>query len=475
MSSTFCSWIDGESGSCQGERIALVNPATEESFAEVADATAADVDLAAIGARRAFEQSWRGVVPGRRAEILFKLSHLIRSHLEELAQLDVQSVGKPIADARDEVALGARLFEYYGGAIGLFGGQTLPVSRGGFDFTLRQPIGVVAAIVPWNFPFPIACWKLAPALATGNAVILKPAKQSPLSALRLAALAIEAGLPPGALQVLPGAGSAVGETLVAHPLVQKISFTGSTAVGSRIMQVAARDIKRVSLELGGKSPNIIFADADLQQAIKTSPMSVFANTGQDCCARSRVFVERSVFDRFVDGFISATRALVIGNPADEKTQIGPLVSGEQRQRVEDFVASAKSAGRRVAMGGCRNGQRGYFFAPTVVLDCETTDRVWREEVFGPVVCIRPFDDEAQMIREVNDSPYGLSGSLWTRDIGRALRVAKSIESGVISINSHSSVHVEAPFGGFKQSGIGRDLGTAAMESYTELKNIYVEP
>src|SRR3954452_19325631 len=282
-----------------GARLPIINPATEDTWAEVASATADDVDRAVRGAHRAFEQDWRDLAPGRRAEILFATTRLIREHTEELAQLDVRSVGKPIADARDEVALGARIFEYYAGAIGKFTGQTIPVAAGGFDFTLRQPLGVVAAIVPWNFPFPITCWKIAPALAAGNTVVLKPAEYSPLSALRLAELAVEAGLPAGALQVLPGPGAEVGEPLVTHPLIRKISFTGSTPVGSRIMQLAARDIKRISLELGGKSPAIVFGDADLEQAATKSPMSVFANAGQDCCARSRMFVERRVFDEFI--------------------------------------------------------------------------------------------------------------------------------------------------------------------------------
>ena len=466
-------FIDGESRTSREKSVLLVNPATEESFAEVAPATLEDVDRAVTGAQRTFDQTWRDLTPGKRTEILFNVCRAIRAHAEELAQLDMKSIGKPIADARDEVSLGARIFEYYAGAVSIFGGQTIPVAAGGFDFTIRQPMGVVAAIVPWNFPFPITCWKIAPALAAGNCVVLKPAKFSPLSALRLAELATQAGLPPGALQVISGPGSAIGEALVTHPLVRKISFTGSTAVGSRIMQLAARDIKRISLELGGKSPNIIFADADIELAASKSPMSVFANAGQDCCARSRIFVERRIFDDFVNRFVAATRAIVVGDPASDKTQVGPLVSSDQRASVEKFLAGARSQSRKFATGGERIGNRGCFLAPTVVLGCETSDEIWREEVFGPVVCIRPFDDEDTMVREVNDSPYGLSGSLWTRDISRALRVARRIESGVLSINSNSSVHVEAPFGGFKQSGIGRDLGMAALEGYTEFKNVYV--
>ena len=456
-----------------GWRLPQINPATGEVFAEVAAAGLREVNEAVEGAHEAFLKSWRDLIPRKRTDILFQIARVIRENSETLAQLECRNVGKPIADARDEIELGARVFEYYAGAIGKFFGQTIPVARGGFDFTLRQPMGVVAAIVPWNFPFPIACWKAAPALAAGNTVVLKPASQSPLTALLLGQLAHQAGLPAGTLQVLPGAGGAIGDALVTHALVRKISFTGSAAIGSRIMAQAAPDLKRVSLELGGKSPNIIFADADLDQAAATSPMSVFANAGQDCCARSRVFVERKVFDRFVEKFLEATCQLRVGDPAQDTTQIGPLVSAAQRQIAEDFIAEAKNAGRIIATGARRPFARGFFLEPTVLLEVEPADRVWRDEVFGPVVCVRPFDDEAQMLREVNASPYGLSGSLWTNDLKRALRVARQVESGVISINSHSSVHVEAPFGGCKQSGIGRDLGMSAMEGYTELKNIYV--
>lgn len=467
-------FINGRyTSSATGQPTNLINPATEEVFTSVSSVQAKDVDEAIEGADRAFRQSWRDIPPGRRAEILFNIAKILRANVESIAQLESRCVGKPIADARDEVALGARVFEFYAGAVSKFGGQTLPVSRGGFDFTLRQPMGVVAAIVPWNFPFPIACWKVAPALAAGNTVVLKPASISPLSALLLGQLSVEAGLPAGVLQVLPGSGREIGNQLVLHPMVRKISFTGSTEVGRGIMELAARGLKRVSLELGGKSPNIVFADADIEQAATNSPMSVFGNTGQDCCARSRVLVERKVIDCFVEKFIAATKKLIIGDPASETTQIGPLVSAGQRAVVEDFMASARSQKRSIVSGGQRWGSKGYFFEPTIILETETTDRVWREEIFGPVVCIRAFDDESEMIEEVNDSPYGLSGSIWTHDIRRALRVARRVESGVLSINSHSSVHVEAPFGGFKQSGLGRDLGMAAMEGYTELKNIYI--
>ena len=463
-------FIDGKS--CpprEGRRMQLIDPANGEPLTEVGAAGPGEIEVAVAGAQRAFESGWRDLAPGKRADILFAVAAKLRAHAAEIAALDMRNVGKPIADAQDEAALGARVFEYYAGAISKFFGETIPVARGGLNFTLRQPMGVVAAIVPWNFPFPIACWKVAPALAAGNCVVLKPASLSPLSALRLGELAHEAGLPAGVLQVVPGAGDAIGDALVGHPSVRKISFTGSTGVGSRIMALAARGIKRVSLELGGKSPNIIFADADIGKAASTSPMSVFANAGQDCCARSRVFVERPVFDRFVETFVGTMRALRVGQPAEPDTQSGPLVSREQREKVEGYLTTA---GREI-IGGERIEGPGFFMRPAVVLGCEPGDAVWREEIFGPVVCIRPFDDEAAMLREVNDSPYGLSGSIWTNDLKRALRVVRRVESGVLSVNSHSSVHVEAPFGGFKQSGIGRDLGMNALEGCTELKNVYV--
>jgi betaine-aldehyde dehydrogenase len=459
--------------SAGGKTTSLINPATEETIAEVASADLKDVNEAVESAQRAFLAGWRDLTPGKRTEVMFNIARLLRENLEWLAQLETQNIGKPISDARDEVALGARVFDYYAGGITRFYGQTIPVARGGFDYTLRAPMGVVAAIVPWNFPFPIACWKAAPALAAGNCVVLKPASLSPLTALVLGKLAHEAGLPAGVLQVLPGPGQAIGDSLVTHPLVRKISFTGSTVVGSHIMELAARDLKRVSLELGGKSPNIVFADSDWERAAETSPMSVFANTGQDCCARSRLFVERPIYELFVERFVAATRKLAVGDPAKPETQIGPLVSAGQREVVEAYLADARAQGRTLAVGGGRPWAKGYYLAPTVLLGVETADRCWREEIFGPVVCIRPFADEAAMIQEVNASPYGLSGSLWTNDLRRALRVARQIDSGVLSVNSHSSVHVEAPFGGFKQSGLGRDLGMNAMEGYTEVKNVYV--
>ena len=459
--------------SASGRKTRLINPATEDSFVEVAAADLSDVNTAVDSAHRAWESGWRDLNPGKRAEILHNIARLLRDNLERIAQLEMLQIGKPISDARDEAGLGARVFEYYAGAISRFFGQTIPVARGGFDFTLRQPMGVAACIVPWNFPFPIACWKAAPALAAGNCVVLKPASLSPLTALLLGELAHQAGLPPGVLQVIPGSGSTAGEALITHRLVRKISLTGSTEVGRRAMELAARDFKRVSLELGGKSPNIVFADADWTRAAETSPMSVFANTGQDCCARSRMFIERSIFEPFVEKFVAACKKLIVGDPAKPETQLGPMVSASQRSTVEEFLADARLQKSRFASGGARPHPKGWYLEPTILLDVTPGDRCWREEIFGPVVCLRPFDDESQMIREVNESPFGLSGSIWTNDLNRALRLARRIESGVLSINSHSSVHVEAPFGGFKQSGIGRDLGMAAMEGYTELKNVYI--
>jgi betaine-aldehyde dehydrogenase len=369
--------------------------------------------------------------------------------------------------------MAAQIFQFYAGAATKIAGRTPAARSDAFLFTLKEPVGLVAAIVPWNFPFPIACWKAAPALAAGNCVVLKPASFSPLTALKLAEIAHASGLPAGALQVLPGSGAAIGDALVTHPLVRKVSFTGSTEIGRRIMELASHDLKRISLELGGKSPNIIFADADWERAAETSPMSAFANTGQDCCARSRVFVEDRIYKAFVEKFVAATKKLVVGDPTRPETQLGPLVSASQRAAVEGFLSDARKCGSEFACGGRRLHSKGYYVEPTVLFGVNKEDRCWREEIFGPVVAITPFVDEAQMLRDVNASPYGLSGSLWTNDLRRALRVSRAVQSGVLSVNSHSSVHVEAPFGGFKQSGLGRDLGMAAMEGYTELKNVYV--
>ena len=363
-------WLNGSGA----KRLAIINPATEETFAEVSAATPDEIGQAVETAQAAFESGWRDMPPGQRAELLHGLAKCIRDNTESIAQLETRNVGKPIGDARWEVDAGAKVFEYYAGAIGHLCGQTIPVARGGFDFTLRQPMGVIAAITPWNFPFLIACWKVAPALAAGNSVVLKPASLTPLTALRLGQLAQEAGLPDGVLQVLPGSGAEAGNALVTHPLVRKIGFTGSTEVGATIMKLAADDIKRVSLELGGKSPNIVFADADWQRAAAESPMSVFANTGQDCCARSRMFIEQPIFDDFVDHFVAATEALKIGNPTDDTTQVGPMVCASQRELSESFVNEARNEGRNIRTGGDRPDENGFYLNPAVITGSETGDR-----------------------------------------------------------------------------------------------------
>lgn len=457
-----------------GGAITLIDPATEERWAEVPAASASDIDRAVDAAHQAFRGSgWSKPSPADRVGALRKLGELIRQNADRLAWLEARNVGKPIGDARWEINAGARCFDYYAGAVARLCGETIPVSGEGLDFTLHVPHGVVAAIVPWNFPFLIGCWKVAPALATGNAVILKPASLTPLSALALGELALEAEIPPGILQVIPGRGGQVGDHLVSHPTVRKVAFTGDSTTGAGILKRAADGMKRVSLELGGKSPNIIFADADVEAAAAAAPMSVFANTGQDCCARSRMLVEASVYKRFLEAFVAATRQLTVGAPLEESTQLGPMVSSGQRERVEEYLAIARKDGV-IHCGGDRPRDKGYYLAPAIVDGLANDHRVCHEEIFGPVACVLPFKDEAEAVRLANDTPYGLSGSLWTRDVERALRVARAVETGVLSVNTNSSVYQEAPFGGFKLSGVGRDLGFEAMKLYTETKNIFVK-
>ncbi len=467
--------IDGEfRKDASGGKLELIEPATEQVWAAVPAAGHKEVDEALRAAGRAFRQAdWANADSGVRAGALFELAALIRQNAEQLAVLESRNVGKPISSARGEILAGAKCFEYYAGGISRFCGETIPVAAKGFDYTLRVPIGVVAAIVPWNFPFCMACWKVAPALATGNAVVLKPASLTPLTALALGGLAMAAGVPEGILQVLPGRGSEIGDHLVSHPLVGKIAFTGETATGSHLMKLAADDIKRISLELGGKSPNIVFADADVATAAAASPMSVFDNTGQDCCARSRVLVEKSIYDEFLAGFVAATKALVVGDPSHETTQVGPMVSAGQRETVEGYIDLARKEGGRIVCGGDRPAEPGYYLSPTVVDGLGSKTRTCQEEIFGPVACIIPFEGEAEAIELANDICYGLAGSLWTNDLSRALRVARAVECGVMGVNTNSSVFIEAPFGGFKQSGFGRDLGMEAMRLYTEVKNVFI--
>jgi acyl-CoA reductase-like NAD-dependent aldehyde dehydrogenase len=442
----------------------VVNPATEETIAEVPAASAEEADRAVEAARRAFP-GWRAVAPADRARLLRRLAGLVDDHGEELARLETRNVGKPIADSRGEVAMVAEVFYFYSGAVDKHHGETIPVA-GGVDLTFREPLGVVGLIVPWNFPIAIASWKLGPALACGNTVVLKPAELTPLTAIRLGELALEAGLPEGVLNVLPGSGAVVGRRLVEHPDVAKIGFTGSTEVGRSVMAGAAGTIKRVTLELGGKSANIVFADADLEAAAASAPVAVFGNAGQDCCARSRILVERGAYDRFVELLVQATGEIRVGDPEDETTEMGPLISAEQREKVSSY------ADGNVVFRGNSPDDRGFWF-PCTLVEATNEDRVAREEVFGPVAALIPFEGEGEAVRIANDTPYGLSGSIWTRDGARALRVARAVETGVLSVNSNTSVRVATPFGGFKQSGFGRELGMHAMDGYSEVKNVYI--
>ena len=446
--------------------LTVLNPATEEPIAELEQAGLDETDAAVARAREAFP-AWRAVAPTDRARLLRRLATLVEEHAEELARIESQNVGKPIAGARGEVGMVAQVFHFYAGAVDKHYGDTIPVA-GGVAATFREPLGVVGLIVPWNFPLNISSWKLGPALACGNTVVLKPAELTPLSALRLAELALEAGIPEGVLNVLVGKGSIVGQRLIEHPDVAKIGFTGSTEVGRLVMQGAADTIKRVTLELGGKSANVVFADADLERAAASAPYAVFDNAGQDCCARSRILVERSAYDRFLELLIDATKGVNVGDPGDEATEMGPLISASHRETVSSFVDSDSN----VAFRGEVPAGPGFWF-PCTLVEATNDDRVAREEVFGPVAAVIPFEDEADAIRIANDTPYGLSGSIWTRDGARALRVTRALETGVLSVNSNSSVRVSTPFGGFKQSGFGRELGMQALDGYSEVKSVFI--
>ncbi len=446
--------------------IEVIEPATAEVMAEIPRAGAAETDAAVERARAAFG-AWRAITPERRAELLHGLADAVADRKEQLATLEARNAGKPIADARGEIGMVADTFRYYAAAPQRLLGDTIPVS-GGIDMTFREPLGVVGLIVPWNFPLTIAAWKLGPALAAGNTVVLKPAELTPLSALELERLAVESGLPEGVLNVVAGPGRECGERLVAHPDVAKIAFTGSTEVGRRIAAGAAETIKRVTLELGGKSANVIFADADLEAAAAGAPGAVFGNAGQDCCARSRILVERSVLDRFLELMETAVGRITVGDPLGEETTMGPLISAEQLETVSSYVDDDVT----VAFRGAAPDGPGYWFPPTVLCPVANDDRAAREEIFGPVASVIPFEGEAEAVRLANDTPYGLSGSIWTRDGAKALRVSRAIDTGVLAINSNLSVRVSTPFGGFKQSGVGRELGPHALDAYTEVKNVF---
>src|SRR4249920_408940 len=445
----------------------VLNPATEEPVTTLTQASAADADEA-IALASAALPSWRAVSPGDRARMLRAFAAAVDAASEELAGLEVTGSGHPIGAARWEAGQVRDVLMYYSAAPERLSGQQIPVP-GGLNVTFHEPVGVVGLIVPWNFPMPILSWGMAPALAAGCTVVAKPAEATPLTAMRIGSLALEAGLPEGVFQVLPGKGSVVGQRLVDHEHVRKIVFTGSTEVGQQIMAGCARHVKRLTLELGGKSANIVFADADLERAAAAAPQAVFDNAGQDCCARSRILVQRSVFDRFMEMLEPAVKRVAVGDPASPDTEMGPLISAEHLARVASYVPPDAP----VAFRGQAPAGRGYWFAPTVLAPVRPDYPAYTEEVFGPVVAVVPFEDEADAVKIANDTPYGLSGSIWTQNLGRALRVARAVETGNLSVNSHSSVRYWTPFGGFKQSGLGRELGPDALEAFTETKNVFI--
>jgi acyl-CoA reductase-like NAD-dependent aldehyde dehydrogenase len=443
----------------------LINPATEEQIETIAHADLGQTDAAIELAAKA-QKKWAALNPSDRAMLLHRFAATVDQNIEALAQLEVRNSGHPISQARWEATHVRNVLEYYSASPERLIGKQIPVA-GGIAVTFNEPIGVVGVITPWNFPMTIASWGFAPALAAGNAVVLKPAEWTPLSSIKIGELALEAGLPEGLFQVIPGKGSVVGDRFLTHPKVGKIVFTGSTEVGKQVMRKAADQVKRVTLELGGKSANIVFADADVDKAAAAAPSSVFENAGQDCCARSRILVEASVYDRFMEGLEKSVKAYKVGDPTDEATEMGPLVAKKHFENVEQYLSDGNVAFRGNAPTG-----KGYFMAPAVLTPGKLTDRCMTEEIFGPVVSVYRFKDEAEALEIANSSEYGLSGSIWTRDLGRGIRVSRALESGNLSVNSHSSVRYNTPFGGFKQSGLGRELGPDAPLHFTEEKTVY---
>ncbi|HVX32935.1 MAG TPA: aldehyde dehydrogenase family protein [Solirubrobacterales bacterium] len=446
--------------------LAVIEPATARPMAEVPRAGVEETDAAVARAKAAFP-AWRAVAPADRARLMHRLADALAAEHESLARLEARNAGKPIGSARGEIGMAIDTFRYYAGAPERLLGKTIPVA-GGVDMTFREPLGVVGLIVPWNFPLTIASWKVAPALAAGNTIVLKPAELTPLTALELGRIALAAGIPEGVLNVVVGPGSVCGRRLVEHPDIAKIAFTGSTEVGRGIARGAADRVKRVTLELGGKSANVVFADADVEAAAAAAPWAVFDNAGQDCCARSRILVEREVLDDFLAALRPAVEGIKVGDPLEESTQMGPLISAARRESVASYVDEDAP----VAIRGSAPDGEGFWFPPVVLSPVSNDDRAAREEIFGPVAAVIPFSGEAEAVALANATMYGLSGSIWTRDGARALRVARAIDTGVLSINSNSSVRVSTPFGGYKQSGVGRELGPDALEAYTELKNVY---